>query len=72
MDEDLKGDLEVIVNYMGLGLMKTKVNDVKIAEMPVILRDSFTSIFRAVLDAERGKLPKNAMPLFSDEQFKQS
>lgn len=67
---DLKGDLEVIVNYMDLGLMKVRTKDVKDAEMPYVLRDLFLRIMEEILRAKSGKLPKNAFPVFSDEQFR--
>lgn len=69
--EDLKGDLEIIVNYMDRGLMKSRVKDVKEAEMPVTLREIMIELLKVIYKTKYGKeLPKNAMPVFSEEQFK--
>ena len=71
MTEDLKGDLEVIVNYLDNGLLKTRVKDVKDAELPVVLRDIFIALMKTLLETKYGKIPDNAMPVFSNEQFKE-
>ena len=71
MTEDLKGELEVIVNYMDSGLLKTRIKDVKDAELPVVLRDMFLSLMKILLETKYGKIPDNAMPVFSNEQFKE-
>lgn len=68
---ELKGELEVIVNFMGNGLMKTRLNDVKDAELEVVLGEMFDRLMTAILQAKKGQFPDNSMPLFSEEQFKQ-
>jgi len=70
-EPELKGELEVIVNYMQSGLVKTRLNDVKEAELPVVLRDLFIAVMKVIVEAKKGKVPNNAMALFSEEQFKQ-
>lgn len=69
--EEMKGDLEIIVNYMDEGLLKTRIKDVKDAELPVVLRDAFLALLKTILQAKQGKIPENAMPLFSKEQIEQ-
>lgn len=67
--EDLKGDLEIIINYMEGGLLKTRVKNVKEAELPVVLADGFIAILKTITELKGGKFPKNSMALFSQEQF---
>ncbi len=69
MEEEMKGDLEIIVNYMNEGLLKTRIKDVKDAELPVVLRDGFLALLKTILQAKGGEFPDNAMPLFSKEQL---
>jgi len=67
---DTKGDLEVIVNYMGIGLAKTRMKDVKMAEMPTALRQLFLAVLEGIVSSSQGKIPKNFFPVFGEEQFK--
>lgn len=69
MEEELKGDLEIIVNYMEEGLLKTRIANVKEAELPYTLRDGFFALMKTLMKLKGGEFPDNAMPLFSKEQF---
>lgn len=69
MTEEMKGDLEVIINYMDTGLIKTRIKNVKEAELPIAFKDATIAILKALLQAKNGQLPENAMPLYSQEQF---
>jgi len=71
-EEELKGDLEIIVNYMGSGLIKTRKKDVKNAELPLVMRDMFVALMKVHMKTLGGEFPDNAMPLYSDEQFREA
>ncbi len=70
MIDDPKGELEVIVTYMGKALTKQRVEDVKNAEMLMALRDIFVNIMETLLEVTKGNLPKNVFPVYSEEQLR--
>jgi len=67
--DDPKGDLEVIVNYMGTGLFKSRVKNVKVAEMIVVLDKLFESVIKVALDAEIGRANPKMFKVFGKKQF---
>ncbi len=74
INEEYHGDLEIIVNYGGHGLVKSRKTDVLAPEMSRVLYELMKATFSAILEMEAtGKIKgKNTMSLFSDEQFKQA
>ena len=71
INEEYHGDLEIIVNYGGQGLVKSRKIDVLAPEMSRVLYDMMKATFFAIVEMEtKGEVTgKNAMPVFSDEQF---
>ena len=67
--DDPKGDLEVVVNYMGTGLFKSRIKDVKVAEMIIVLDRLFESIIKVALDAEMGRANRKMFKVFGKKQF---
>jgi len=71
INEEYHGDLEIIVNYGGKGLVKTRKIDVLAPEMSRVLYELMKATFSAIVEMETtGKIKgKYSMPVFSDEQF---
>ena len=67
--EDTKGELEVIVNYLNVGMMKVRSKDTKVAEIPYKVKEIFEVMIKTQKKIESGIIPNNVMKLYGDKQF---
>lgn len=67
--EDPKGDLEVIVNYLNEGMIKHRSKEIKVAEIPYVLRNIFLAIIQTQQKLEKGVVPKNVFKVYGSKQF---